>query len=86
MSDAVQEDELAEIRVDGHYHSVFVGRELQECSVTRIRAEFNGEQYVVASLNQPVGKALARAGVYKESHPPATDTAARESPATTACA
>lgn len=83
---AVQEDELAEIHIDGHYHSPFRSGDLKECSITRIPTEFIGKEYVVALVDQPVGKASTGTGVYKESHPPATDTAARESPATTACA
>ena len=86
MGCTVQEDELAEIRVDGHDHPAFGDCRLKECPITWIRTQFTYERDIVALLNQPVGKPPAGAGVYKESHPPATETAARESPATTACA
>ena len=82
----MQEDELAEVHVDGEHHSVFRGRELQKCPVAGIYAELIGEQNVVALVNQPVGKPLSGTRIYKEPHPLPTDTAARESPATTACA
>ena len=86
MGCTMQEDELAEIHVDGHDHPAFSDCQLKECAITRIRAQLTYERDIVALLNQPVGKTPAGTGVYKESHPPATETAARESPATTACA
>ena len=47
-------------------------------------AEAVREDGIMALVGQPVGKSPPGAGVDEESHPPATDTAASESPATTA--
>ena len=43
VSNAVQEDELAEVRVDGHHHSPLGDREFKERPVARICTEFFNE-------------------------------------------
>ena len=82
----MKEDELAEVCIDGHHHSAFSDSKLKECSITWVRTQILSEQHVVALVGEPAGEPLAGTSIYKELHPPATETAARESPATTACA
>ena len=82
----MQEHQLAEVHVNRHHHPAFRGRNVEECPVAWIGAEAVGEDHIMALVDEPVGKSPPRAGVDEESHPPATDTATSESPATTACA
>ena len=82
----MQEHQLTEIHVDCDHDSSFSRCHLEECAVTWIGAYAVGEDDIVTLVDEPVGKSPPHAGVDEELHPPATDTAARESPATTAWA
>ena len=82
----MQEHQLSEIHVDCDDDSSFDCRHLEESVVAWVGAYAVGEDDIVALVNEPVGKSPPHAGVDEKLHPPATDTAARESPATTAWA
>ena len=86
VSRSMQEHELAEIRIDGHQHSVFGCCTLEQCRIAGVRAELIGEEGVMAFAAQPTRQPFPGARINEESHPLTTDTADSESPATTAWA
>ena len=82
----MHEHELAKVHVDGYQRTVFRGCVLDQCQVAGVRAEVIGEDGVMTFAAQPNGQASPCTSIDEESHPLATDTAASESPATTAWA
>ena len=82
----MQEHQLAEIHVDRHHHPAFGGCHVEQRPVAWVSTEAVSEYGIMALVNEPVRKLPSRAGVDEEPHPPATDTAVSESPATTAWA
>ena len=82
----MQKDQLSEVGIDRHQHSAQRLGQLQQSTVTGVRAERASLQDVVASAAKRLCKATAGAAVNQKIHGPATETVASVSPAITACA
>ena len=84
MWNIVQVYEFTKVGVDGDQHPHFGLGQLQQGSITRVRAELPGLDNVVSVDAKPLCYTGTGAPVNQKSHYPSTDTAARESPAITA--
>jgi len=78
-------DESSEIRVDGDQDPILLCRHLEDCTVSRVRAEPGHIDDIVSLRPEPLGQTMARTTIDQESHL-ASCTASRESSARTACA
>lgn len=79
LGQLADEDEMAEVGIDGYQHAVVSSGLLQEALVTRITPEATCLDDIVTLSPQPVGKAPAGTTVDQESHLTATATASSES-------
>ncbi len=68
MRNALPEDELTEIRVDRHEHSILGGSPLQERAVSRVRSPLARLRDIVPLSPKPFRKAPPRAAVDQKPH------------------
>lgn len=83
---AAEEDQRAEIGIDGDQDPVLGGGPLENDGVAGVSSAFTRFDDVVSLLAQPGGEATARATIDEKPHFPATLTASSESCAITAWA
>ena len=86
MRNILKVNEFSKVGVEGHQYPRFSVRAEQQRPIPRIRAEFPRFEHVMPGIPQPLRKSPACAVIDKELHGPTTLTAARLSPAITACA
>ena len=86
MWNIMQVYQLSKVGIDRDQHPPVRFCELQQCPVSWVRAKLPGFDNVVSVTAKPLSKTSTCAAIHQESHDPSTDTAARESPAMTACA
>ena len=63
MGDVVQIDQLPEVGIDGNQDSLLGRRALEQCTVSRIRAEMSSFQNIVPGGAQPFRQTAASASV-----------------------
>jgi hypothetical protein len=74
-----EKNELTEILVHCHQHTVFSRSPTQDNLIARIRTSVPGFNDVMSLLTQPVSQTVAGAPVHEELQLPVTPTASRES-------
>ena len=79
MRQSFLKDQLAEIGVDRHEHSLFAESLLQERPIAGIRAKLSCLDDIMAVLTQPNGQTVSRATVDEKSHVRATSTSSSDS-------
>ncbi len=86
MGNVMQIYQLPKVRIDRDQYPAIRFCKFQQRPVPRIGAKLPSFHNVMSITAEPLRKTMACTPVYEESHELATDTAANESPAMTACA